>query len=143
MSDKTILPLLNGKTSDTNHHLFKEDILENETSEFEVSDVIAQPQAATSVWPSDSDIQIERASFEGEFLTVEVNNLSFEKIGLTAIGAKYTPDNNENIGFVPSSQVLSPGVNIIKIPVVRNPYKFVIRTNRKTGSGTTRDSLNW
>ena len=76
------------------------------------------------------------------------DNLSPSKdlnsIKLISIGVRYTNNDNDNINFQPVNISLPTGESNIQIKCPDgNPFKFVLRTENMTGTGSIRSSMNW
>ncbi|MBC8500785.1 MAG: hypothetical protein ISS25_01900 [Nanoarchaeota archaeon] len=99
-----------------------------------------------NIWPLEPNILIENAQYDqnNSQLIVSLTNLSVEPIKIIQRGVKYSPSETESINFENVDITLPPGENTISISApAGNPFKFVIRTSNKTGSGQTRDEINW
>jgi hypothetical protein len=102
-----------------------------------------QPEQ-NSVWPVEPNLLVETARFENNVLHVTFTNLSVEPIKIESMGVKYTSIDTENIDFQPVNITLPTGESVIQIPCPRgNPFKFVVRTTNKTGSGSSKENMNW
>tara|TARA_B100000315_G_C14512421_1_gene557604 strand:- start:909 stop:1364 length:456 start_codon:yes stop_codon:yes gene_type:complete len=142
--DRNILPLINKSESDNDHALLKTSKLKEEEQ-----GIISQPMQENqpnngSVWPVEPNLLVETARFENNVLHVTFTNLSVEPIKIESMGVKYTSIDTENIDFQPVNITLPTGESVIQIPCPRgNPFKFVVRTTNKTGSGSSKENMNW
>ncbi|MBU0666014.1 MAG: hypothetical protein ABIC91_01520 [Nanoarchaeota archaeon] len=126
----------------SNHALLDE--VSDQASETIVNRSTTSPQDNEGVWPADNLIIIDRAIYENDKLKITLLNNDSKNIDLISWGVKYGSDLSESIDFKETNAVLKPGENTVEIPCPKGkPFKFVIRTNRKTGAGSTREDLNW
>jgi len=142
---KTIHPLMKKNEPNKSHPILDTSTL----TDFEINaDNTPEQQPiqenTSSVWPVEPNILIETANYGNNILSVTLTNLSVESIDIISMGVKYTSSNSESIDFQPTNISLAPGESTIQIPCPKgNPFKFVIRTANKTGSGSTKENMSW
>jgi len=140
--DKKDLKGLMNPTSKYNqeHKMFDESVLlEKEEETYVNGNPSERPQG---IWPLDNDLVIEEADYDSNDLYVKIKNISLEGVDIIEMGVKYNPD--ESIEFVNTNINLPVGEKTVKVSCPRGiPVKFVLRTSRFTGVGTSRDFLDW
>lgn len=142
-SNKTIHPLMKKPLAADNHPMFESNAnLGIEIDESNIPIEVTPPNSG--VWPVEPNILIEKATFSDNTLIVTLTNLFVEPISIIAMGVKYSARDDESIDFRDTNISLPPGESIVHIPSPRGrPYKFVVRTSNMTGTGCSRDNMNW
>mgnify|MGYP006995561302 CR=1 FL=1 len=143
---KNIYSSIKQDSADENHALLSQSILEDnneDISNVQTSKLIKQ---TNSVWPVEKDILVENVYYDSKFgqLVVTLTNMDVKIITIIQKGVKYSSNMTESIKFMNCRLNLKPGENKIIIPCLEgNPFKFVVRTDRQTGAGQSRDNASW
>lgn len=142
-SKKTIHPLMKKPVvSDDDPILSIGNLAEAKVGASVASETLNQTPAG--VWPVESNILIENARYENNLLQVTLTNLYVQPMKIIAMGVKYTSSDQESIDFKDTNISLPTGESSLQISCPQgNPFKFVIRTANMTGTGCSRENINW
>ena len=143
-SSNGVHPLMKKPEIEADHILLSTGTLMQEETSIAEPELTRFDDEFSGVWPVEPNILVEKARYENNFLYVTITNLYVESIKIMSMGVKYTSNNDESIDFKDTVILIPPGESNIQIPCPRgNPYKFVIRTANKTGTGSNRDNMTW